>query len=231
MKPFDGHALKLIALLSMLIDHLGAVFFPQYRFLRYIGRLAFPIFCFLLTEGYIHTRSRKRQLATLLIFAAISEIPFDLAFFSRPVNNGHQNVFFTLALAYFSMIAYDFSVKNIKNAVGGRIVGIISVFLIMLIAELLNTDYGAMGVALVFVFYMLKGRPLILFIAVALLNATGFPQFFATLSYPLVLGYNGRRGRQLKWLFYIIYPLHLTIYALIAGLIGIHHYDFGLFAS
>jgi hypothetical protein len=88
--------LKTLALFTMVIDHYGAIFQSDIIIYRIIGRLAFPIYCFLLVEGYFHTSNIKKYAARLLIFAFISEIPFDLAFFGH-VGFEHQNIFFTLS--------------------------------------------------------------------------------------------------------------------------------------
>ena len=89
----DGTVLKLIACLSMFIDHLGAVCFSGMMGFRIIGRLAFPIYCFLLVEGAVHTHDMKKYILRMGIFALISEVPFDLAFYHRLVYTEHQNVF------------------------------------------------------------------------------------------------------------------------------------------
>ena len=88
--------LKMIAITTMLIDHVGAVLLPQYPILRIIGRIAFPIFCFLLVEGFMHTHDVIRYMTRIGLFALISEIPFDLLFYGRILDGTHQNVFFTL---------------------------------------------------------------------------------------------------------------------------------------
>ena len=93
----NGFTLKWIAIVSMLIDHMGAILFPQYIEMRIVGRLAFPIYCFLLAEGAVHTSNIRRYEIRLLAFACLSDIPFDLAFFGG-VTLEHQNVFFTLLL-------------------------------------------------------------------------------------------------------------------------------------
>lgn len=97
---FSGSTLKIIAMLSMLIDHIAAVLvdsraYPElYGAMREIGRLAFPVFCFLIVEGYFNTKNVKKYVGRLLIFGVISEIPFDLAIFGRPGTEfAHQNVF------------------------------------------------------------------------------------------------------------------------------------------
>ena len=99
----DGTVLKLIACLSMFIDHLGAVCFSGMMGFRIIGRLAFPIYCFLLVEGAVHTHDMKKYILRMGIFALISEVPFDLAFYHRLVYTGHQNVFFTLGLGLLAI--------------------------------------------------------------------------------------------------------------------------------
>ena len=91
--------LKWIAIFSMAVDHTGALLFPEAMWMRGIGRLAFPIFAFLLAEGYYHTHDVKRYLLRLWLFALISEIPYDLAFQGTLLESGSQNVFFTLGLS------------------------------------------------------------------------------------------------------------------------------------
>ncbi|MBQ2453108.1 MAG: hypothetical protein II497_01520, partial [Lachnospiraceae bacterium] len=108
-----GTALKLIAVVSMLIDHTGDVLFPGQLWLRYIGRLAFPIYCFLIVEGFIHTRNVMKYMARLLVFGIVSEIPFDLAFFGEISYPGYQNVFWTLLLGLMSI--YMMSLVKIED--------------------------------------------------------------------------------------------------------------------
>ena len=124
----SGTALKYIACITMLIDHIGAscieagILLPALaagaascggipvstllaadRVLRYIGRLAFPIFCFLAVEGFLHTHDVKKYVRRLLLFGLLSEVPFDLAFFRTPFAPQHQNVYWTLALGVLAM--------------------------------------------------------------------------------------------------------------------------------
>ena len=103
----DSFQLKCIAILTMFIDHMGAVFFPGELMFRYIGRIAFPIFAFLLVEGYFHTRDVRRYMLRLGLFAVISEIPYDLAFRETILEFEHQNVFFTLFIGVAMMYALE----------------------------------------------------------------------------------------------------------------------------
>jgi len=98
----DAFTLKMIAAVTMLIDHVGYIFFPQYVLLRIIGRISFPIFAFLIVEGFMHTRDVKKYIFRMIIFALITEIPFDFAFYGT-FNWGHQNVLVTFLLALVAM--------------------------------------------------------------------------------------------------------------------------------
>lgn len=107
-----GSTLKIIAIVTMLIDHTAAVLLGNNMIMRMIGRIAFPIFIFLLVEGAIHTRNKIKYALRLSLFALISEIPFDLAFSNEPFFFGYQNVFFTLAIGMFMIIAFDLVEKQ-----------------------------------------------------------------------------------------------------------------------
>jgi hypothetical protein len=110
-KIISGSTLKIIAIITMLIDHTAAILITNDSFLsitmRSIGRIAFPIFVFLLIEGAIHTHSKLKYAIRLSLFAILSEIPFDLAFHKKFFFFGYQNVFFTLAIGMFMIIGFD----------------------------------------------------------------------------------------------------------------------------
>ncbi len=109
----SGFLLKLLALVTMLIDHTGHVLFPGVMWMRYIGRLAFPIYCFLLVEGFLHTRDLRKYMGRLAVFAVISEIPFDLAIYGEFFEPAHQNVFITLL---FGLMAISImSIVDVAN--------------------------------------------------------------------------------------------------------------------
>ena len=106
LQVLDGTALKLIAMVSMVIDHVGAVFFPAAAWMRMVGRLAMPLFSFCVAEGFAHTRDKKKYLLRMGVFALLSEVPFDLAFEGR-VGPGHQNIMLTFFLALLALTLYD----------------------------------------------------------------------------------------------------------------------------
>lgn len=210
-------ALKLLALVTMMIDHTGDVLLPQYRWLRYIGRLAFPIYAFLIVEGYVHTKDVKKYLARLAMFAVISEVPFDLAFRGAVFDMGGQNVFFTLFLGLLSIVLIDRFVYN-------TLLQFVLVAALGVIAQLAHTDYRFIGVCLIAVFYLFRDRmPFKLAGAAnALIPFSSRIEFMACASLIPIMLYNGKIGRfKWKYFFYIIYPAHLmalvTVRRMITG--------------
>lgn len=210
--------LKWIAIITMIIDHIGAVFFPQIIEFRMIGRLAFPIFAFLIAEGCVHTGDIKKYAMRLGIFALISEIPFDLAFNHQFFYWEHQNVFFTLFLGVVGI--YFYQRINVKHPS----LGVVAIMVTGLIAQYLKTDYEIFGVLMIFCVYMgrnLKAKVMWIVIinvilGVLLVQGGGsMLQSLAALSGVLLLMYNGQKGNGPKYLFYGIYPVHLIIIALI----------------
>ncbi|MCI9173687.1 MAG: hypothetical protein HFH49_01910 [Lachnospiraceae bacterium] len=205
----SGFALKWIAMISMLIDHTGAVLFPQYIQMRIIGRLAFPIYCFLLVEGAVHTSDIRRYEIRLLLFALASELPFDLAFYTR-ADFRHQNVFFTLFLGLVVVEQYQKRRQKLSS------------FLIfiaaMALAEILHTDYGAAGIVFILLFYLLyqykTGKQAVFAAANFLMYGTSVQAYAGLAAFPMLF-YNGTRGPSMKYFFYVFYPLHLLILWLI----------------
>lgn len=211
----DGTVLKLIACLSMFIDHLGAVCFSGMMGFRIIGRLAFPIYCFLLVEGAVHTHDMKKYILRMGIFALISEVPFDLAFYHRLVYTGHQNVFFTLGLGLLAIWFLEHPIEQLD--IPDVLYKLLVIIAAGLIAEFFNTDYGFTGIAVICIFYYLRGQPQLKYpIAAILLAAMGGVEFYAVLVLIPILLYNGQRGRQTKVMqygFYIFCPAHLLLIA------------------
>ena len=198
-----GFQLKLLAMLAMTADHIGAVFFPEIPLLRWIGRLAMPVLCFFIGEGLRHTRSLRRYLLRLTGFALLSELPFDLAFYGG-IEWGHQNVYFTLALGLLALWAIQ------SRGMEGWLLALTAA----LAAELLGCDYGMYGVLLILLldrFHRARSEQLA---AAALLNLALFglqTQTLSLIALPLLWLYNGKRGRDDRRLFYLYYPAHLCV--------------------
>jgi len=236
----SAFVLKIIALISMLIDHTGAVF-PEYFGLefRVIGRVAFPIFVFLVAEGFRYTKSPAKFLARLFVFAIISEPFFDLAFGNEVNFFARTNIFYTLFLGGVAICIHKFADKacRAEGATIGQKVRIICTAVVMfpfpfIAANALTTDYGAYGVVFIFAMYIIRNKALRI-VAMVLLCLYqhqnrisiglehGFDVFPllewmlipATLvPVILVAFYNGKRGRSLKWVFYVAYPAHLALF-------------------
>ena len=198
-----GFQLKLLAMLAMTADHIGAVFFPEIPLLRWIGRLAMPVLCFFIGEGLRHTRSPRRYLLRLTGFALLSELPFDLAFYGG-IKWEHQNVYFTLALGLLALWAIQ------SRGMEGWLLALTAA----LAAELLGCDYGMYGVLLILLldrFHRARSEQLA---AAALLNLAFFglqTQTLSLIALPLLWLYNGKRGRDDRRLFYLYYPAHLCV--------------------
>ena len=159
-------------MITMLIDHIGACVFERGlllvdetrndaalfemlrntdRILRLIGRVSFPIFCFLLVEGFLHTHDRKKYALRLFLFALVSEIPFDLAIMGRLFDPVHQNVFFTLLIGLLAMMLCDYFRMQAQP-----VAQVLVLILAMVLAWALHTDYGYRGVLLIELLYIFR---------------------------------------------------------------------------
>lgn len=206
--------LKMIALFTMITDHYGAIFQNNIYLFRIIGRIAFPIYCFLLVEGYFHTSNVKKYAIRLLIFALISEAPFDLAFYNK-IDFVHQNVFFTLLIGL--IMVYFLDNKQAKYKLNNTII----IIMASILSLILSVDYNIIGIIYILAFYYTKSYPKSQrFIRVAIIMfLTNFLsvtiQQFSLLSLLLLYLYNGELGPQnrfLQILFYVAYPLHLILF-------------------
>ena len=241
-----GSTLKIIAMVTMLIDHIGATIVLQlvqrnpnnfdalgnvrmtgmvalYYALRGIGRLAFPIFIFLLLEGFQYTHNRFRYIGRLLLFAVVSEIPFDLAvnLSAKWILQGHfleftsQNVFFTLAIGMIVLTALE-GLRTLQMDTILKIILIVGVSALgAALAYALHTDYGAIGVMAICTAYGFRDQKKELRMAApcVVLSVLDMSELCALVDACIVHFYNGKRGLKLKWVFYIFYPLHLLILA------------------
>lgn len=220
-----GNKLKLIACVAMLIDHIAWAFFPiggVGDFMHLVGRTTAPIMCYMIAEGFYHTRNINKYGARLWVFAMISQVPF--ALFERlPINDCmHGNVMFGLL---FGLLALWFwkakaPIENCFCVVLWRVILIIGVCML----AYFFTDWGAFAVLWVLFFGVFHGqlkKQMIAFSLVALCAASYYGQWFQLglfLAVPLLLLYNGERGSRnvvSKWGFYIFYPAHLLILGLL----------------
>ena len=238
---FSGTALKCIACITMFIDHIGAscleagILMPQLesgaltsetlaasqlflldRVLRYIGRLAFPIFCFLLVEGFVHTHDVKKYIRRLVLFGLISEVPFDLAFFRTPFNPDNQNVYWTLALGVLAMAC----LKHFEKPDGSASwKGLLCAGGCAIVALFASTDYHAIGVIIICALYLTRTNRKRQCIVGAVLFAF---EVTAPLAFVFIWFYNGQRGhcsRAMQKVFYWFYPVHIALLALITNLV------------
>ncbi len=212
--------LKLIAIITMLIDHTTVVLIPVDSELhligRIIGRLAFPIFAFLLVEGFYHTKNIKKYLIRLGIFALVSEIPFDLAFYNNFFDFKHQNIFFTLFLGLCTVWLLSLVEVKFKNKlVYINILNALITIAFSFIAAVLRTDYGFMGILIIVAFYLFRGSKIMLALALVVISGS-IIQGFSVLSMIPIWFYNGKKGKSLKYFFYAFYPAHILALYLIS---------------
>ncbi|MGL5258904.1 MAG: TraX family protein [Lachnospiraceae bacterium] len=232
-KSMDGAMLKWIAIITMLIDHIGATIvleilkasnyapylFALYTGMRVIGRIAFPIFCFLLVEGIFKTSNKVKYIVRLGIFALLSEIPFDLSIFRTMFDFEHQNVFFTLLIGVVAISICEKIRENEKLIIVMKTISYVATcFAGMVLAWFLKTDYSAFGVFLILVLYFVKYKTInqnmagvLAIILGSIIFSISFTEFFAIAAFYPISMYNGIRGMQNKWIFYIFYPAHLFV--------------------
>ena len=235
-KIFTGSTLKILAVISMLTDHFGQIILKnglalnapysmftdkQFKLLlsaieicHILGRIAFPVFCFLVVEGFLHTHSLKKYLLHLGMFAILSEPIYDLAFGGKIFSLSQQNVLFTLLLGVLVLAVIKNNCKNV--ALCFVIVGIGA-----FIAYICKLDGGYYGICLIVIFYIFRNKSVYRYVAAILLmyicgmefSLKGLidPYFLtAVCSLVLIYFYNGKRGMKMKYFFYIFYPAHLV---------------------
>ena len=216
----SGSALKMIAVITMLIDHIGAVLLSMYQpaqkilftlfgreytvylIFRDIGRAAFPIFCFLLLEGFRHTRSRFLYGRNLLLFALLSEIPWNLMF-TNTLRYERQNVFFTLFLGYLAFCAIEYFQTRPSMQ-------LLCILGLLVVSIFLKADYGWRGyIFLLIMYYMRDDKP-----GQAILGSCWlYYEWRASFAFLSINLYNGKRGfirgKSAKYFFYWFYPVHI----------------------
>lgn len=226
----SGSMLKVIACIAMLIDHTGAIVLSQYqpaltnlfyingrgisayRIVRDIGRCAFPIFCFLIVEGFLHTHDRRKYGRNLLLFALISEIPWNYMFANSWHYTDKQNVFFTLFLGYLAFCALEYFWETPWMQLA-------SLLALLGISIVLHADYGWRGFIFLVLMYLLRNEKVSQAIVGSCWLNYEWKACFAFISINM---YNGKRGfihgKAAKYFFYLFYPLHITILVIIRNL-------------
>lgn len=219
--------IRLIAIITMLIDHIGLFFFPQMTGLRIIGRLAFPLFAWLIANGAIHTKNIRAYQIRLFLFALGSQIPYYLANTQKDPSYRGLNVFFILAMG---LVAIEIYKKTEDKKLALWLVMVMS-----LIAYLLRIDYGAIGILSILTFYVhWKDMPKIFLIQSLLfivpyliplaeqlgvnnkpIDISYYIQPLALLALPVISLYNNKQGPKTQYLFYSFYPGHLLVIYLI----------------
>ena len=224
----SNFVLKIVACISMFIGHIPFAIPSLAIPCIYIGRLSFPIFAFLISQGYIHTKNFGKYLKRLLLLALISQIPAYLLFFNN-FSKLYLNIFFTLS---FGLLSIRFIDKG-KN----KVLSYIAVLLIAILAEFLKFDFGLIGILMIVLFYLTKSNKNIMVISETILMCILFSKklvnitlntqniryilfqlLFMVISLIFIIFYNGKLGKnnkKIKTAFYLFYPIHLSLLCLI----------------
>ena len=228
MQNLNRNHLKLIACATMLVDHLALILRADGAALvitrGIIGRVAFPLFGFLLVEGFYHTRSRWKYILRVAVLALISEVPYDLLFYRRPFYWRNQSVLFLLALGLLMMAALEFIQTRAKLPYAlSCLLQALTVAGAALLARLLFFDYGMAGIAMLAAMkYLFLASPAAaVFTGAAVLNLVqlgfhGVASPGALLAVLPAFFYNRKRGKlRAKYAFYAFYPAHILLLLLL----------------
>jgi hypothetical protein len=213
--------LKIIACITMILDHIKYVMPITNNFItQYFGRISFPLFAFVLTEGYVHTKDLKKYYERLIIFAIISQIPFMM--FRTFVGEWKMlSIMVTLLLGLISITIYD----KCEN----KFLGFIGAIIPIVLGKILNVDYGAFGVAVIFIMYLFKDNEILLVFSYLIVLAMHFyirgklnflssnilTFIFYCVPLVFILLYNGKQGKKLKYFYYWFYPVHMLLFSII----------------
>lgn len=257
----SGTALKWIALICMLVDHVGAIlvwqcyldlrsaFSPNasavydlYIWMRRIGRITFPLFCFVLVEGFVHTRSKPKYALRMLLFALVSEVPYDFALHGGVISYTSQlNVMFTLLLAFCALWLADELGKLVARVIAlarrrgaeeiAQVQPIWWVTALLTVATVagaawladgpIDVSYHAYGIILIGALYLARNHRVLQFALGCVATwwycdeHGSMLQMWAAIGLGCIALYNGKRGRGMKYLFYVFYPLHLLVLGLL----------------
>lgn len=216
MNMLNGNKLKLIALISMTIDHVGKILFPSFVIFNIVGRLSFPIFAYMIAEGWKYTSNKKRYMITIWGMGILYQIIYYIFYSSL-----YMGIFITYGLSLLFIYAIEYFINKKKLYFIVSPIIIVSIVFIGCVEYLLPyrdfaVDYGLVGVAIPVVVYFSRSKSerlcLLFLLLCSLVFIYDIIQIFTLLSVLLLFFYNGKRGsRNLKYFFYIYYPLHLLI--------------------
>ena len=222
-KGLNNNQLKIIAMISMLIDHIGVAFFPGVRIFRCLGRLAFPIYAYMIAEGCRYTKNRKRYFGMMAAMAIVFQVVYFVF-----MNSLYQGILVNFALSIAAIFAIDSFIKNKRTI--NRILTSSIVLLVLFISIILpitlseygfSIDYDLYGLCLPILVYFAPNKKWgLIFISILLtvmsITSGVYYQLLSLLTIPLFILYNGERGnKKLKYVFYLFYPIHLVlIYAI-----------------
>lgn len=227
--PLNSLHLKLLAVVTMLIDHMGFTLFPHAVWMRAVGRLAFPIFCFLIAEGCAHTRDKKRYAGRLLLFAVLSELPFNLMCSGQWLSWNYQNVLWTLLIGALVCWAMDWA--RTRPEMWQRLPADAAIAVGFLLGQVCNTDYGGWGMLLVAAFYCARRCPYpqmakmaiqaigLVFFSIGVMGGRVTIELWSLTALVPIWMYNGERGfsnKTLQYGFYAFYPVHILILSVLA---------------
>lgn len=229
---FSAFDIKLLAMIFMVIDHLGVFFFPQLHVLRFAGRLAFPLFAWLVATGAYHTHNLPRYALRLLLLAIVSQVPYLLANRTVDPSFSSLNVVFTLLLGLLAI--YSVQVGPSKSTF------LTILLMCMLTAHVFDMDYGYRGVLTIVCFYLFYSRPIAMSISqvcIALLTLFIYPGYLwlvsrselayavlfsisGLLALPIIAGYNKKQGVKLQYVFYAFYPLQYVVFYVVKSIMA-----------
>ena len=223
IKGINGAQLKYIAFASMFIDHFNKAIITPFltgtgpmviitTIFDILGRIAFPIFAFMIVEGFFKTKSHWKYLRNLLIFAVISEIPYDMFQSAEFVNTWSQNILWGLALGLFTIMVIDKLKDYIKKRPLWIFVSLLLVALSSLGSMLISSDYEYYAIIIIYLYYIFYEKRLL---ASGLGYLVIIKEIYAILGFTTVLLYNGEKGKQNKIFNYLFYPVHLLIFGII----------------
>lgn len=217
---WQSNLVKLVAMATMLVDHIGVVFFPNVSLWRIVGRIAFPLFAYQLGVGYDHTSDTKKYALRLLLFALLSQLPYYLV-----RQEWMLNIFFTLLLGFGAISLYRHNKHNWL---------LLYLLAVTIITYVVPYDFGGYGVLIILLFYIVTTPSLLAgsVAALSLLFLTvpeGYIQMFIVLAFPVLWGIKQVRlpaqmetglSHVNKWVFYAFYPLHLSLLWAVKTLLG-----------